>query len=101
MTMNYIELSKAVVTAARPCFDDADTDFVDSEMHAGEYFLAVMDTLEATAREGHALPGDLLDGLRSWLAGHDGGVPDLYRDKFTYLLNETPVDLATGHRRTA
>lgn len=88
---DYIAVSNALAAAARPCFNDVDRDFVDSALDAGEYFFAVDDALAAAARENFPLPAQLVQQVRGWLDGHDGGVPAAHRERFEQLLDRVTV----------
>ncbi len=83
---DYIELSRAIAAAAEPCFNDVDREFVHGELDAG-----------AVVREDYPLPADLVEQVRGWLAGADGGVPAEHRQAFHELLHQvrvTPPDRA-------
>lgn len=67
--MDEVQLAKAVVEAARPCFDATDREFVRSDLAAGEFLYAIDGALTAAAREGQQVPADLLDQVSRAAAG--------------------------------
>lgn len=62
------ELAEAITKAADPCFDAVDRDFVEAQLAAGEFFFAVDDALRAAVREHFALPANLVEEAKTWIA---------------------------------